>query len=290
MDRIPLANRNVFIVGGITHVPPEEYPDHLHFLMQMANMLRFRYELNPSFALLDNEVWLKDVPRDSRAQECYRIDQASVDWAGLVIAELSVPSTGTGQELERAFQNNTPVVVMAKQEMRREVTPSIEYYTEGAKGKVDKHKVQRGAGGISLMIEGNPSVVGPPIIYGNNGHAGRSEALHRLDEVLQERFGLAPITRRIERAMNIDSQTLKTLDPSDTAKREKLAAEMERLATMRDMADSLLEFSPTKYDPKHYERVFGFIPRLPLADLEKGLTEPTHLDIRPTQKRKAEKH
>ena len=156
MDNIRLTSRNVFLVGGITHVPEHEFPDHVDFFGAISMMLQFRYGLNPSFALLDNEVWLRDLPRDKRALECYRIDQASVDWAGLIVADLSVPSTGTGQELERAYQNGTPVILLAKEEMRKEVTPKIEYETETTEGRTQRHRIMRGVGAISLMVEGNP--------------------------------------------------------------------------------------------------------------------------------------
>lgn len=295
---IPLSNRNVFLVGAITHVPEEDYPDHINFLMQVANMLRFRYEMNPSFALLDNEVWLRDLPRERRAAECYRIDQACVDWAGLLIAELTVSSTGTGQELERAMQNGTPVILMAAGDVRRELTPDTTYFTETVGGKIEKHTIKRGAGGVSLMVEGNPTVVKPEIIYRNRKKEGRSEALRKLDRILKQRFGLRPITERIEAAIEIDRKRLESLargelDGLSTGQtipqhRERLEKEMLRLKKMRDMADSLLEYSPSKFDPRQYEEVFGFIRRLPLADVERGLDKPTHLDIRPTERRNAQ--
>jgi hypothetical protein len=298
MDKVQLANRNVFLVGAITHVPEKEYPDHIYFLMQVANMLRFRYELNPSFALLDNEVWLKEKPRVQRAAECYRVDQASVEWAGLVVAELTVSSTGTGQELERAYRNGTPIILMAAGDIRKGLTPETTYYTERTDGTIEKHRIQRGAGSVSLMVEGNPSVMKPPIIYSDQGRRGKSEALHKLDKMLRERFGLKPITERIESAIKIDLDLLeklrrgevpeslpKTLNLDQQIKR--LESELPRLHKMRDMADSLLEFAPSKYDPRQYEEVFGFIKRLPLSDLEKGLKTPTYLDIRPTPKRNA---
>ncbi|MFH0862475.1 MAG: hypothetical protein V1875_05525 [Candidatus Altiarchaeota archaeon] len=298
MDTIPLANRNVFLVGAITHVPEKEYPNHIYFLMQTANMLRFRYGLNPSFALLDNEVWLNEKPRHKRAAECYRVDQACVDWAGLVIAELTVSSTGTGQELERASQNGTPIILMAKGDVRKALTPETTYYTERADGKIEQHTIKRGSGSLSLMVEGNPTVVRPPIIYSGEGKEGRSDALRKLDQMLRQRFMLKPITERIEAALQLDAVRLNGLRAERAIKgpmkerppseeEVRLEAEMKRLQKMRDMADSLLTFSPSRFDPRQYEEAFGFMRRLPLADVERGLDKPTHMDIRPTPHRNA---
>jgi hypothetical protein len=275
-----LTSKNVFIVGGITHVPEHEFPEHVDFFGAMSLMLQMRYGLNPSFALLDNEVWLRRLPRDKRALECYRIDQASVEWAGILIADLSVPSTGTGQELERAQLNNTPIILLAKEEMRKEVTPYIEYETQTTSGKTLKHKIMRGTGAISLMVEGNPSIVQPPLIYSNDGAKGRSIALKMLDEVLQKRFGLTPITKRLQRAIDLDSATLEgKKNLASESEKKMLLGRIEKMKKMREMADSLLDFDPIKNDPVKYQKVFPFQKRLPLMDLEKGLEEPTHMRI-----------
>jgi hypothetical protein len=295
-SKIPLKSRDVFIVGGITHVPSHEFPRHLEFFGEMSMLLQYRFGLNPSFALRDNEIWLMELPREQAKYECYRIDQDSVDHAGLIIAELSVPSTGTGQELERAHMNGVPVIAMAKKEIRRENTQSVEYFAEKSDGEVIKNVVKRGAAGVSLMVEGNPAILQPLIAYSNNDAEGRTEALRMLDRMLRERFGLTPLTARLDAAIEIDTKLLKEIDAGGAThaldgrnpaeERKRLAEQVGKNVVRRGMIESLLTFDPKRHDPAEYERMFPHLKRLPLADIERGATEPTFREVRPEMARR----
>ncbi len=188
--------RDVFLLGGITHVPNHEFPDHIDFFMATANMLRFRYGLNPQFALLDNEVSLEGLPKKMRPYSCYALDQGCTQLADFIIFDISVPTTGGGQEAERARQAKVPIIGMAKEEIREQVTPPVFYEAITNSGERVMKKVHRGVSSISLMVEGNPCLI-DFFAYANNGHVGRSEALIMLDEKIRKHFSLPTIESEI---------------------------------------------------------------------------------------------
>lgn len=280
-----LKSRDVFLVGGITHVPEKDFPEHIDFFGAMSMLLQFRYGLNPSFALRDNEVSLKTMSQAEKKWACYEMDQQSVRHSGLVIADLSVPSTGTGQELEEANHMGVPVIAMAKREVRQEVTPQVKYYVEKTDGEIRENMVQRGSGNISLMVEGNPAIVQPVIIYENNGGQGRTAALKRLDDVLQKEFNLVPITKKLERAVEIDQKQLGQLDDGQEKERDRLEKQIAKNKKRAEMAESLTTFDPIKHDPKEYEKMFPHLKRLPLGDLSAGLTHAHVREIRSMERR-----
>lgn len=240
--------KNVFFLGGITHVPHKEFPDHLDFFMAMANMLRFRYDLNPQFALLDNEVSLNRLPSEVRPFACYTVDQACTQRADFIIAELSVPSTGTGQELERARQARVPVIALAKREIRKEVTPSVFYEGITSQGERRFHEVQRGVSSISLMVEGNPALT-DFFDYANNGHVGRTEALIGLDKRVSEIFGLRSASVRIIKILSDVSEFESDMRGGVAGKRtvgrfvqqERLRLHSEKLAVESDRDPALTD-------------------------------------------------
>lgn len=236
--KIPLRNNNVFIVGGITHVPKQDFPTHIGTLRSVFWMLGVRYGLNVATALLDNEFDLYKLPPEERPQVCYRIDQMCVDNASFIIAELSTPSTGTGQELERAAQEGVPVIGMVRGELRAKVTPTVSYCLLRNDGVLEERAIQRGSGGISLMVEGNPSLV-DLIVYANNGNDGITEALHMLDASIQYTFGLTPINVRLREAL----------------KMERTSEGVFKIKRMIELAESTL-FYPLGYPPEEYMRFF----------------------------------
>jgi len=296
-EKVPyrMNSRNVFLVGGITHVPESELKDHIGLFGQISMLLQYRYGLNPMFALRDNEIFLKELPREQRKWECYRIDQDCVDHSGFLVAELSVPSTGTGQELERAYINGIRTLALAKEEIRKEVTPDVGYFSESMAGEVKPEVIQKAEGGVSLITAGNRTIIHPIIFYANNGRIGRTNALRELDSRLQQEFSLTPITHKIDRAVQTDLELLKELDAGRTPQvlkgrdiqRERGMID-ERIVLNRkriDMAEALLTFDPENLDPRDYEKAFPFQKRLPLTSLEMGLTEPAIREIRIARER-----
>ncbi len=104
-------NIRAFIIGSITNVKPEHFSEHLDFKMAIVNLLRFRFEIVASFALLDNEWDLCNLSEQQKARACYLIDQYSVEKSDLIIA-LFGKSIGTGLELGRANIKGIPVVAL----------------------------------------------------------------------------------------------------------------------------------------------------------------------------------
>lgn len=264
---IPLKSRDVFIIGGITNVPKQDFGEYVDFFGAVSMLLQFRYGLNPSFALRDNESKLVEIPPDKICWECYRQDIQSTVHSSFCIADLTYPSTGTGQEIQAAYDNGVPVIALVRDGGKAGALPDLTYYGLKSSGEMVEHKVHRGFGGISKMVDGNPTIVG------RIQYSDRSAALRDLDAAIQRNFGLQPITVRLQRAIEIE--------------REKdNPQEVERLTKMRDMADRLLVFDPEGNDILAYRQVFKGSRRLPLSDLEKGLKEPTYVEVMPTKERR----
>lgn len=278
--------RNVFLLGGITHVPQDQFPDHLDYFMAMNNLVRFMYQANPQFALLDNETRLMGVKdHDLKAYACDHVDMESVRGAKLCIAELSVPSTGTGAEIQEANHQGIPIIALAKRELREKVTPPVRYYAEKYTGdpKVDVREVQRGSGGISLMIEGNDAIK-QLIVYDNNGREGRSKGLAMLNNAIEDVTGWEPITKKLDRALAIDQKEINRITQKgarNNANKKTVARLTEEMATLRKrkhLAQRLTTFDPEHFDLDEYEQTFN-VPRLPLADVEAGLQGPVFRQV-----------
>jgi hypothetical protein len=76
-----------------------------------------------------------------------------VEWADVVVAEATFPSTGMGIELQIAEQNDIPIIVCFKSSGEHQATP-VSYLTPD--GEV--HSLQIGEGFVSLMALGLPSI------------------------------------------------------------------------------------------------------------------------------------
>src|SRR3989344_1064249 len=88
-----------------------------------------------------------------KPSDVYYIDKKLVSDVRLVIAYVGSPSTGTGQELEIAADNDVPIILV---------------YEKGKK--------------ISRMVLGNPSIINK-IIFSN-----RKEALEKIGKAVKEHF------------------------------------------------------------------------------------------------------
>lgn len=179
---------NVFFIGGITNVPPKYFQRHVEFLMSRINNMRYGHGKNPALALMHTEGDLAKHEGYLRDYICYRIDQNAVEWSDLVVCEATVPSTGTGQELERAFQSGKPIIMMARAAVDGQRVEPLHYYGERVK-KPGEEKPEvvdldtlPSLGGISPMIRGNPNVVAV-IIY-----ESENQGLRDLTTVMEEFF------------------------------------------------------------------------------------------------------
>lgn len=76
-----------------------------------------------------------------------------VEWADVIVAEASYPSTGLGIELQLACSQETPIVMAFKLDGRHKALP-IQYKTPDE----EIHNLQLGDGYVSLMALGLPSL------------------------------------------------------------------------------------------------------------------------------------
>ena len=75
------------------------------------------------------------------------------EWADVVVAEASYPSTGLGIELQIACARETPIVIAFKLDERHKAPP-VQYETPNK----EIHTLQLGEGYVSLMALGIPSI------------------------------------------------------------------------------------------------------------------------------------
>ncbi len=247
----PKLNSNrAFIVGGYSHVNPSDFTDHISFFDSISMLLQYRYRLNPHYALRDNEGRIANLPYEKQREKCYQGDIEIAAHAGFLVAELTYPSTGTGQELQAAADNNIPVVSMIRGKEGKRVDVVLRMRNHAS--DVEEYTLTRGEGGMSKMVDGNPAILSR-IVYNDY-----SDALRKLDRVLQKDLGLTPETKRLERAAALEASAGNALK----------AAELRERASL---LDKLLEFNPTENTPAKYEKLFPYIRRLPLGDIEDAL-------------------
>ncbi|MCL6089302.1 MAG: nucleoside 2-deoxyribosyltransferase [Candidatus Marsarchaeota archaeon] len=297
---------NSFLISGITNVPRSLFPYHMEMIHAVRMMLQYRYNVVFSSALLDNESKLGAVPPSQRAREVYEVDQQSVEWSDFIIAELSVPSTGTGQELERARQAGKPIIALIQAQTR--TASAIKYHMEVYDGTLEERRIFVGKGGLSLMVEGNPAVEAVltypndtlktrmlqaidnavwRLQYATEGmgvHAAvkrfgsavhlrlepknpRTQALYKLDSALQERLGLVPKTRQLREEL----ERIKA-DPSLSPSQKKEMADLIEKKIV--LLDNLRNFHPLArhLQNRKYELAFPEeARRLAKPDQDKGM-------------------
>ena len=76
-----------------------------------------------------------------------------VEWADVIVAEASYPSTGLGIELQIACSREIPIVIVFKLDERHKAPP-IQYKTPDE----EIHNLQLGDGYVSLMALGLPNL------------------------------------------------------------------------------------------------------------------------------------
>ena len=143
----------IYIACGLTHVPRSEFDNYVSFIHGLASHLTSVCAASVRYALRDSDPQLAEMPLDDRARLCYQWDRHMVEWADIVVADASYPSTGLGIELEIASSRNTPIVIAFRQIRQHRAAP-IAYETPDHK----LHHLQLGEGYVSLMALGLPSV------------------------------------------------------------------------------------------------------------------------------------
>jgi hypothetical protein len=106
-----------------------------------------------AYALHDSDPQLAEKPFDERARLCYLWDRAMVEAADALVADATYPSTGLGIELQVAEARHVPIIVSFLRSSATRVAP-IDYLNPDA----SRHSLQIGAGYVSLMALGVPSL------------------------------------------------------------------------------------------------------------------------------------
>lgn len=144
----------IYLACGLTHVPRAEFPAYVNLLQSLAAYLTDMHGIEVKYALRDSDPQLGQMPFADRARLCYAWDKEMVEWADLVVAEASFPSTGLGIELQIACARNTPILVAFKLDEKHKAPP-VEYRTQDHY----LHSLQLGEGYVSLMALGLPTIV-----------------------------------------------------------------------------------------------------------------------------------
>lgn len=143
----------IYLACGLTHVPRSEFPAYVNLLHDLAGYLTNIHGAEVKYALRDSDPQLGQKPFADRARLCYAWDREMVEWADVVVAEASFPSTGLGIELQIACTRNIPIFIAFKLDERHKAPP-VEYRTPDH----DLHSLQLGEGYVSLMALGLPTI------------------------------------------------------------------------------------------------------------------------------------
>lgn len=101
----------IYLACGLTHVPRDEFESYVELLHKMAEHMATNFKADVKYALKDSDPQLAHKPFEDRARLCYLWDKEMVEWADVIIAEASYPSTGLGIELQLACSQETPIIL-----------------------------------------------------------------------------------------------------------------------------------------------------------------------------------
>jgi nucleoside 2-deoxyribosyltransferase len=164
----------IYIACGLTHVPRDEFAEYVSFIDALAGRLETQCSAEVRYALKDSDPQLALKPFAERARLCYLWDTEMVEWADVVLAEASHPSTGLGIELQVACGRGIPVVLLFKLDEQHRATP-VQYETADD----EVHSLQLGEGFVSLMALGLPNV------HRVLAYSSTEEALSEVSNVLE---------------------------------------------------------------------------------------------------------
>lgn len=166
---------DVFFIGSLTRLPIRERLLHFEMVSAVQMLLQYEYNVNFSNAPLHTDSTLSAIPfADARNQLCYTLDTQSVMKAHFIVAELTHPSTGTGQEMECAANNGIPVIALVRRHSEgaswlskistyvNRIT-KFEFYLSNKDEPLAKKHLISGGSDVSPMVLGNPTII--KIIY-----------------------------------------------------------------------------------------------------------------------------
>lgn len=143
----------IYLACGLTHVPRTEFAAYVFLIESVAQFLTSTLGAEVKYALRDSDPQLSQKAFEDRARLCYLWDREMVEWADVIVAEASYPSTGLGIELQIACARETPIVIAFKLEEHHKAPP-VQYRTADQ----EIHNLQLGDGYVSLMALGLPSI------------------------------------------------------------------------------------------------------------------------------------
>lgn len=164
----------IYLACGLTHVPRDEFESYVELIHKISQVMAVRFKAEVKYALKDSDPQLAQKPFEERARLCYLWDKEMVEWADIIIAEASYPSTGLGIELQLACSQETPIILIFKLEEKHRASP-IDYKTPDKKN----HSLQLGEGYVSLMALGLPS------LFRVHPYADTEQALAGLESALE---------------------------------------------------------------------------------------------------------
>jgi hypothetical protein len=144
----------IYLACGLTHVPRNAFEPYVAFIHALAAHLERALGAEVKYALRHSDPQLAGKPPAEKAKLCYLWDRAMVEWADLIVAECSYPSTGVGIELQIAEQRGTPIVICFNNSAATAAKP-VEYSNPDG----SHHQLQIGEGHVTLMALGLPTVL-----------------------------------------------------------------------------------------------------------------------------------
>jgi hypothetical protein len=143
----------IYLACGLTHVPRHLFADYVAFIHSLAAQLSTPAGWQVRYALKDSDPQLAQRPAAERASLCYLWDRGMVEWADVVVAECSHPSTGLGIELQIAEHNGTPIVICHRRSPEARAQ-DVDYLNP----ETGQHHLQIGDGYVTLMALGIPTL------------------------------------------------------------------------------------------------------------------------------------
>lgn len=144
----------IYVACALTHVPKERFGEYVAFIHRLADQLTRQLAATVRYALKDSDPQLASHPEADKARLCYFWDRRMVEWADVIVADATFPSIGLGIELQIAEQKGTPIIIS----FRSGDAYRAQARTYDGADEV-KHDLQIGAGYVSLMALGVPTVV-----------------------------------------------------------------------------------------------------------------------------------
>ncbi|MEK6959166.1 MAG: hypothetical protein AABW59_03925 [archaeon] len=152
--------KQVFIGSAVTHVPDVFFEEYKELIVELSKLLETKYLCKAKHSLKKDDSRLSYIEKHKTAADCYKKCVEDIKASKLMIAEISFPSIGLGQEIEIASQNKIPIIVLFK-----------DYFGREPQGELI----------VSRMALGNPLVV-HQIKYKTT-----KEAIGELESILESR-------------------------------------------------------------------------------------------------------